>query len=38
MELNLESNLGKSFSKTVYHSHAPKFSTAGLLLAESGEL
>lgn len=34
MELNLERNLGKYFSKTMYHSHAQKFSTAGLLLAE----
>ena len=28
MELNLEGNLGKYFSKTMYHSHAQKFSTA----------
>ena len=38
MELNLEGNFGKYFSKTMYHSHAQKFSTVGLLLAESGEL
>lgn len=38
MELNLEGNFGKYFSKTMYHSHAQKFSTVALLLAESGEL
>lgn len=38
MELNLERNLGKYFNKTMYHSHAPKLNSAGLLLAHSGEL